>query len=161
MRIILLCLPSILLASTVNGEYCFFSSHLSFFFFLCYNFLTHFQTFHASNEHCAFQFCSKSTQNFVLIFSLAFHSFRGVFFSFVSYIYFFYSLFSIYITSLSQIPFFLCSHLKKSIIAVAVCIFLSFGPLLSVSRKQSFLTSEFRCVSPQLKWNALNSWNLR
>lgn len=87
-RIILLCslcLPSILLASTINGKnfstifiHLFFvfavirlprkvCERVSFvlalpFFFL----LTHFRTFHASNEYCAFQFCSKSTQNFSL-----------------------------------------------------------------------------------------------
>lgn len=87
-RIILLCslcLPSILLASTINGKnfstifihlFCVFAvirlprkvcERVSCVLALAWFFLlTHFRTFHASNEYCAFQFCSKSTQNFSL-----------------------------------------------------------------------------------------------
>lgn len=74
-RIILLCLPSILLASTVNGKN--FPTFLTTTFF----FLTHFRTFHASNEYCAFQFYSESTQNFSrALCTIFFPSLRNVIF---------------------------------------------------------------------------------
>lgn len=108
--------------------------------------MTHFQIFHASNEYFAFQFCSKSTQNFSLT-SLS-SRFRFTVFFFISF-----CLFIFHVHQSLQILFansFLSpfhSH-YKNIDAIAMC-FLSpscsyvlQALLPSVPRKQNFLTTE-------------------